>query len=143
VAAGFAVAEVVLAVKQRLQAVLAPVGPQGATPRELPLFTPPVTDPARGWPLRTAVSSRNLLAETARVAGVTAVAGLQLAEGSQAPSELVPMTGLELPQVLGISVVAGEPLPIDSLRGSVPPADAEAGTPAVRRLPVPIVPETC
>jgi hypothetical protein len=41
--------------------------------------------------------------------------------------------------VLGISVVAGEPIPIDALRGGVSTSDAAAG----RRLPVPVVPETC
>ncbi len=47
------------------------------------------------------------------------------------------MTGLELPRVLGISVVAGEPLPIDALRGGTP------SVPSVSMLPVPVVPETC
>ena len=140
-AAGYSIAQVVNDVKLRLQEVLKPVGDNGCIPRATPLFTPRNVDPARGWPLRTAVSSRVLLAETARVPGVTSVAEVLLAAGSRAPSDVVEMTGLELPQVLGISVVAGEPIPIDALRGDVSTAPSNAA--AVRRLPVPIVPETC
>jgi hypothetical protein len=138
-AAGFSVAEVVNAVKLRLAEVLKPVGENGCTPRATPLFTPRTVDPARGWPLRTSVSSRVLLAEAARVPGVTSVADVLLAEGGFTATDTIAMTGLELPQVLGISVVAGEPVPIDALRGDVPATP----TSTVRRLPVPVVPETC
>ena len=138
VATGLSVAEVVENVKARLRDVLRPIGPNGAEPRATPLFTPRTVDPARGWPLRTAVSSRVLLAEVARVTGVTSVAGVLLAEGSKGESEAVEMAGLELPRVLGISVVAGDPISIDALRGD------EGGDPARRRfLPVPVIPETC
>ena len=58
VATGLAIAEVVENVKARLRALLAPVGPTGSEPRATPLFTPRTTDPARGWPLRTAVATR-------------------------------------------------------------------------------------
>lgn len=140
-AAGFAIAEVVEAVKARLRALLAPVGPEGAVPRGQPLFTPRRTDPARGWPLRTAVASRVLLAETARVPGVTSVADVLIAEGLRAAADVIEMNGLELPQVLGISVVAGDPVPLDALRGG---ATTTAAAPAVPSLlPVPVVPETC
>lgn len=141
VAAGFSVAQAIDDVKQRLRDVLAPVGPAGATPRDAPLFTPRVNDPARGWPLRTAVASRVLLAETARVSGVVSVADVLLAEGDRNPGDVVEMSGLELPRILGISVVLGEPLPIDALRGNTPSnAGNEAATSV---LPVPVVPETC
>jgi len=140
VATGLSIAEVVENVKARLRALLAPIGPHGCDPRPTPLFTPRTTDRERGWPLRTAVSSRVLLAEAARVPGVTAVADVLLAEGSRGPSDVVEMTGLELPRVLGISVVAGDPIPIDALRGERTLADQ---TTAAQLLPVPIVPETC
>jgi hypothetical protein len=139
VATGLSIAEVVENVKARVRALLAPIGPAGCEPRSTPLFTPRTTDPARGWPLRTAVSSRVLLAEVARVAGVTAVADVLLAEGSRGPSEIVEMAGLELPRVLGISVVAGDPVPIDALRGER--SDTEPAT--TQLLPVPVIPETC
>jgi hypothetical protein len=50
------------------------------------------------------------------------------------------MAGLELPRILGISVVAGDPLPLDSLRGVNAAPDVETRR---RFLPVPVVPESC
>jgi predicted phage baseplate assembly protein len=138
VSGGFAIAEVVENVKQRLRAFLTPVGPAGYSGQANQLFAPRAPDAARGWPLRTSVASRVLLAETARVPGVTSVVDVLLAEGTRAPADVVEMTGLQLPWVVGISVVAGEPVPIDSLRGGPTPT---ASGPAL--LPVPVVPETC
>jgi len=146
VAAGFAVAEVVEAVKQRLRQFLAPIAPAvgqvrvGSAAQMGLLFGPSPNAAARGWPLRTPVSARVLLAEAARVPGVTSVADVLLAEGTRAPSAVIEMTGLELPRVLGISVVAGEQLSIAALRG-----DVGGAPPAVpgSLLPVPIIPETC
>lgn len=140
VAAGFAVAEVVEAVTRQLRKFLAPIGPAGYEKQSAPLFTPRAPDPRRGWLLRAPVSSRVLLAETARVPGVTSVAGVQLAEGALDESDVVEMSGLDLPRVLGISVVAGEPVPISALRGD---SARGAAPPEVPALPVPIVPETC
>jgi hypothetical protein len=139
VAGGLSIAEVVENVKARLREVLSPIGPAGCTPRDTPLFTPRGVDPARGWPLRTPVASRVLLAEAARVVGVVSVVDVILAAGSDAPTDTVDMTGLELPRVLGISVVAGDPAPIDALRGQAPAASSTGP----RLLPVPVVPETC
>lgn len=144
VAAGFSIAVVVEGVKARLKNYLAAVGPAGGVPRNAALFTPRGADPARGWPLGTAVTSRVLLAEVARVAGVTSVADVLLAEGNKAANDVVEMNGLQLPRLLGISVVAGEPQPLDLLRGT-----GSAGTGGTSDavgpslLPVPIVPETC
>jgi hypothetical protein len=140
VATGLSVAEVVENVKAKLRDVLRPIGPDGCQPRPTPLFTPRTVDAARGWPLRTAVSARVLLAEVARVSGVTSVADVLLAEGTRGASERVDMQGLELPRVLGISVVAGDPLPIDALRGDSGGTEAEERR---RFLPVPVIPETC
>jgi hypothetical protein len=80
-----------------------------------------------------------LLAEVARVPGVTSVADVLLAEGTRSPSDVVEMKGLDLPRVLGVVVVAGEPVPIDAVRGSAVTPDPAAP----QLLPVPIVPETC
>ena len=140
VATGLSIAEVVDGVKARLRALLAPIGPNGCDPRPTPLFTPRTIDRERGWPLRTAVSSRVLLAEVARVPGVTEVADVLLAEGSRGASDVVEMTGLQLPRILGISVVAGDPIPIDALRGD---RAADQTTTSAALLPVPVVPETC
>jgi hypothetical protein len=143
VAGGLSVAEVVDNVKLRLRALLTPIGPDACEPRSAAARQG--AQLARGWPLRTAVSSRLLLAEAARVPGVTAVVDVLLAEGSLAASDTVDLNGLELPRVLGISVVAGEPVPIDALRGDSTGAgdgDDDA-TARSRLLPVPVVPETC
>ena len=140
VATGVSVAEVVENVKTSLRGKLRPVGPNGAQPRAQSLFVPRDVDTERGWPLRTPVSARVLLAEVARVAGVTAVSGVLLAEGSNDASETVDMAGLELPRVLGISVTAGDPISLDALRGN------DGGSAAVSRrrfLPVPVVPVNC
>lgn len=142
-AAGYSVAQVVDDVKRRLREVLAPIGPAGSVPRDTPLFTPRVDDPARGWPLRTAVASRVLLAETARVSGVVSVADVLLAEGDLPEADVISMTGLELPRILGISVVVGDPVSIDAMRGSER-TDGEGGSgDGATVLPVPVVPETC
>ncbi len=137
VTAGYSIAEVVENVKQRLRAFLAPVGAAGYRSQTTPLFMPPADDTARGWPLRRAVASRVLLAEAARVTGVTAVADVLLAEGERGGADAIEMTGLELPRLLGLSVVAGEPIAIDALRGDTP------SVPGAPMLPVPVAPEKC
>ena len=71
---------------------------------------------------------------------VTEVADVLLAEGSRGASDVVEMTGLQLPRILGISVVAGDPIPIDALRGD---RAADQTTTSAALLPVPVVPETC
>lgn len=143
-AAGASMAQLVDDIKQRLRLFLLPIGPQGAVPRETPLFTERRADAARGWPLRAALQQRVLLAEVARVAGVLAVNGLLLAEGNKDANDQVPMTGLELPQLLGVAVVTGEPMPLGSLRGLGGAAGAVGtGASAPRRLPVPVIPESC
>ena len=139
-AGGHAPSEVTELVRQRIKAYLSPLpaaGFEGVT--ALPMLYAPDTDAAqRGWPLGRAVNARTLLAEVARVSGVVSVADVLLAKGSAAATDSVPLSGLELPEVLGISVVVGDPVPLDQLRGTplapvnVPP-----------RLPVPIMAETC
>jgi len=153
VASGFAVAEVVEAVKQRLRQFLAPIpadqsGRSYAAQSGL-LFGPQADAVARGWPLRMAVSARVLLAETARVPGVTAVFDdVLLAEATGAEKPVVEMVGLELPRILGISVVAGEPLTIAAVRGDVNSSAGGINTGGTGPippplLPVPIIPESC
>ena len=93
-----------------------------------------------GWPLGRAVQARTLLAEVARTRGVVAVVNLLLARGSQPASESVALTGLELPEILGVSVVAGDPLSLDLVRGAAPAPD-QGQRQAL--LPVPVVAETC
>jgi hypothetical protein len=153
VAHGYSVAVVVDAVKQALRRFLAPVktpettqAGNGYAAQTGLLFEPASNAVARGWQLSMAVSARVLQAQVTRVDGVNAVADdLLLAEGALPAAETVEMNGLELPRVLGISVVAGPPAPIAALRGDIrgaAPAGSEGSSPA-SILPVPIVPESC
>ena len=137
---GGGAAEVESAVAARLTAFLNPLPPRDTSLETLipPLFGAEPDPAAGGWPLGRAVFARSLLAEVARTPGVVAVINLLLARGSQAAAESVPLTGLELPEILGISVVAGDPVPLDLVRGARPPTASDQ-----RRLPVPVVAESC
>jgi hypothetical protein len=118
---------------------LTPLSTADFAEQQPPLYGLPPTAEQRGWPLRTPVQARVLLAEAARVPGVRSVAPVLLAEGSGPAVETVAIDGIELPEILGISVVAGDPVELSSLRG-----DTSATGPAgPKRLPVPMVAETC
>ncbi len=141
VAGGFDAEATRTAVMARLAAALSPLPPPG-TPLTALLGTlyGPAPDPAvRGWPLGGAVRARQLAAEAARIPGVRAVEGLVIARGEAPPAEEIPLAGLELPEIRGISVAIGDPLPLDLVRGTAPP-EAPAGP---TLLPVPVAPETC
>ena len=86
------------------------------------------------------VQAQVLLAEVARVSGVRSVAPVLLALGSGPAVESVPMEGIELPEILGISVVAGDPIDLASLRGDASGTGTGTGG---KRLPVPVLAETC
>lgn len=141
IAGGHNSAEVIESVRASVKAYLSPLPKPGTVVPELiePLYAPE-TDPAiRGWPLARNVNARTILAEVARTAGVLSVADVLLAKGSDATTESVAMAGLELPELLGISVVIGDPVSIDSLQGTQPTVSADP----IRRLPVPVMAESC
>jgi Baseplate J-like protein len=108
---------------------------------------------ARGWPLGTAVIRLQLLAVTSRVSGVLLANDVLLAEDQATlptTEQVVGMSGLELPRVLGISVVPGTPIPLNELRdqrlGALarPAGDGTVPRPPVALpLPVPALPEKC
>jgi hypothetical protein len=128
--AGVSFAEVRDAVKAALRRFLAPLPSTGETGR--------FAHAGAGWPRSKAVVPLELLAVASRVPGVDLVRPVLVGAGSAGGGdEPVPMSTLELPMVAGIEVVAGEPLPLDELRGRVPAAAA------ARPLPVPVIPETC
>ncbi len=140
VVAGASIAETSEAVRQRLRDALTPLSAVDFAGQQGPLYGPPPTPEQRGWPLHTPVQARVLLAEAARVPGVRSVAPVLLAEGSGPAVESVPIEGIELPEILGISVVAGDPVELSSLRGDSAGGPTPAGQ---KRLPVPTVAETC
>ena len=125
VVAGASVAEVREAVKRALLTALAPLPSKDAA--------------LGGWPLRKAVVDLELSAIVNRVDNVLLVNNVLLAEGSAAPAPRVEMTGLELPRVAGISVVVGDAIGIDQLRGDVP----GPSIPSNALVPVPVIPEEC
>ena len=135
--AGRSIAEVRDAVKAALLRFLAPLGsetgPPGTSEADFP-------HAATGWPRLKPVVPLELLAVASRVSGVDLVRPVVVAAGADpgSDSDPVPMSGLELPLVT-VSVVAGDPLPLDQVRGLAPPAQPQPNT----LVPVPVVPETC
>lgn len=91
-----------------------------------------------GWPLDKAVEPAEILATAARVGGIAGVEEVQLGDGDGNPVSSLPISGLELPRLLGIAVASGAATPLDELRGGAP-----AGAEGLLRLPVPVVPEEC
>ncbi|MDV3456329.1 baseplate J/gp47 family protein [Sphingomonas sp. HF-S4] len=146
VGGGYTIAEVADAVKARLRAYLSPLPPEDSdfSTTEGPLYGP-ATDPAlRGWPLGRPVHARALMAEAARVPGVVEVADIQLALDTGGKMDAVPITGIELPELAGISVVGGDPIDISLLRGDLGSGGTGSGTgDGSALLPVPVVAETC
>jgi hypothetical protein len=94
--------------------------------------------PQRGWPLGKAVQRLELVAIASRVPGVRLVNDAHLAGGTDAASESVPITGLQLPRARAISVGATA-ADLDQLRGQETAPDALP--PSV--VPVPVIPESC
>ncbi|HKM52341.1 MAG TPA: baseplate J/gp47 family protein, partial [Isosphaeraceae bacterium] len=136
------------AVKQALLQFLSPLpGPSGAALADVqPLLTAP-SDPAsnQGWPLLKPVVAAELLAVASRVAGVLLVNQVLIAQGTQPAATQINMTGLQLPQVAGISVSVGDAVPIDQVRGTATSAQpTPTPTPGTQRFhPVPAVPDQC
>lgn len=131
--AGQSVADVRDAIKTALATYLAPL--PATTAQDFP-------HAATGWPRLKPVIPLELLAVASRVRGVDFVRPVLVIADTDAGgsgSDPVQMRALELPRVAGISVQPGDPLPLDQLRGTAPPAGAQPKT----VVPVPVVPETC
>jgi len=132
-------AEVREAVKKTLLAFLAPLDVN------FDLLSETDDEKTNGWRLRKTVTAKELLAVASRVSGVMFVNEVILAEGNQASGDFVTMSGLELPQVLGISVTVGDALPLSDLRGKAAATGDETGISKRQRkiVPIPIIPENC
>jgi hypothetical protein len=143
VAGGFATPDVRERVKQRLVEYLAPARDPERVAREggTALAFPGMDD---GWPLRKAVNRLELMAEVSREPGVLRVNELILARGAEGPVAVeVPMQGLELPRIAGLSVEVGGATPLDALRGQGPDGGGDGAPPGRRIVPVPVVPQEC
>ena len=137
--AGESVADVRDAIRATLLAFLSPLPQDAASPKADLTFPHAKT----GWPRLKSVVPLELLAVASRVPGVDLVRPVLIVEDTQTASvsgsDPISMAGLELPLVVGISVIAGDPQPLDQLRGSAPSPTA----PPTTVVPVPVVPDTC
>jgi hypothetical protein len=150
VVAGASIAEVREAVKAAILQFLAPLPADPALVLDTQAAVasaPQYADTRRGWPLRKAVTDREILAVASRVAGVLSVGGVLVAEGASAAAPQITMAGLELPRVLGISVTVGDAIGLDELRGQTRAGAGEGedgdGQGGGVVLPVPVIPEEC
>lgn len=90
-----------------------------------------------GWPLQKSVDRLELWAVASRVEGIAKVKDLLLTDARATPLERVTMTGLALPRLIGISVQAGDPLPIADLRGQ------QNGQQGQRPVAIPVISDCC
>ncbi|MDT7605397.1 MAG: hypothetical protein QOF61_3394 [Acidobacteriota bacterium] len=145
VMAGASIAETTEAVKQELLKFLAPLPPAGQSQLERDAAVLTATQFAttqNGWTLRKSVAARELLAVASRVPNVQFVTDVLVARDTDKSSDPIPLTGLQLPRVAGISVVIGDPVAIDDLRGTSK-QDAGGDKDGKVVVPVPVIPEEC
>jgi hypothetical protein len=161
---GASVAQVREAVTRELRQFLSPLPPpgrRGALEDQVALLTTPQqAQTNKGWPLGKPVAPLELLAVASRVSGVLLVNKMLVTDRSNTPTQAasttaattiapvedlpIRMSGLELPRVAGISVVVGDPISLDDLRGTGAVAPVVAGgADAPALLPVPVVPDEC
>jgi hypothetical protein len=134
---GVSVAEVREGVKSALYQFLSPLPPVSGMPVDETITN--YASGSKGWPLGKPVVALELAAVASRVHGVMAVKNILLYRGnSPAVQAAIPMQGIQLPRVAGMSVVVGDPLTADQLglSGTTPPVGPKP-------LPVPIIPEEC
>ncbi len=137
---GVSPAQVSQAVKAALTQYLSPLPAQPAAQLDSQvalLSVPQFAQVQRGWPLRKPVIALELLAVASRVTGIQLVNNVQLAEGNNPTTARIPMNGLELPHLVGISVLVGDALSIDQLRGQQAPASTAV------YVALPVIPEEC
>ena len=119
------------AMKRALTAFLSPL-PRGDDEPPVPPYHHRLT----GWPLHTDVRQLELLTYAGRVEGVREITGLILGGDDGVAVDAIPLRALQLPRLAAVSVVVGNPTPLDQLRG----APRESG---IDLLPVPAAPEAC
>jgi len=98
-------------------------------------------DEYHGWPLRKSVIALELAAVVGRAAGVEFVQEVLLAADDGVARQAVPMSGLNLPRLLGLSVTSGAAVPLDQMRGTTPVSGT--GSQGPRVVQIPAIPEVC
>jgi hypothetical protein len=89
--------------------------------------------------LGKSVIGLEIMTVAGRTSGVEFVQDVYLAQSAGAAAQ-IEMTGLQLPRVLGISVVNGPAMPLDELRGTQTPSIASTGA---AKAPLPVIPQEC
>lgn len=99
----------------------------------------------RGWPLGKVVERLELWAVATRVEGVAKVNEVLLAGNPDVATDpdRISITGLQLPRLIGLAVQAGEPRPIEELRGDLEAALPGVPTDGTKLVPVPVIPPEC
>jgi hypothetical protein len=141
---GLSAGPVVEAVKSTLRSFLAPTagGVQQLPDDPAALLTAPQSDAVpNGWPLGKSIISLELTAVAGRVAGVDYVQGVLVDQTGPGVAQ-IDFSGLQLPQILGIGVVEGDPLSLDSLRGTGV-SSSTSGSGAQGIVQIPAIPEEC
>jgi predicted phage baseplate assembly protein len=93
-----------------------------------------------GWPLQKSVEKLELWAVATRVDGVSKVTDVLLGDEAGDAKDRVPMAGLELPWLIGLSVQSGEPQELAELRGDTKTGDTTAAPTVVA---IPVIPPEC
>ncbi len=133
------------AVKAAVLSFLAPTVEGGEQLPEDPatLFNAPQTAVNKGWPLGKSAIALEIMAVAGRVQGVEFAQPVLLAQDGAGTASVaqIDFTGLQLPQVLGISVTDGDPLGLDQLQGG--PTLPATGRTLTGVAQVPAIPEEC
>jgi hypothetical protein len=152
---GISIAETRNQVKTAIQQFLSPLPPdRGHMP--IDNTSTGFASGPKGWPLGKPVVDLELATVASRVPGVMAVKDVLIAKVNSKPpvNGRIPMSGLELPCLAGVSVAIGDPLSMAQI-GNASPSDnvpdqsgqtgqTGPGTPpGPRSLPIPIIPEEC
>jgi len=93
-----------------------------------------------GWPLNRPVDIGEISAAAARAPGVARIAQALLGTQAGVRALPLPISGLDLPRLVGIAVVSGTTaVPIEELTGTL----SETQAPNANTTAVPVIPETC
>jgi hypothetical protein len=91
-----------------------------------------------GWPLQKSVVDRELLAQAARVNGVSDISNVLMWDGTGAAITTLPITNIQLPRLGQLQVTSGDPQPIT--QGTTGATGTVGG---MMLVPVPVTPATC
>jgi hypothetical protein len=148
-------AQVIADVKATVSAFLSPLPLDTTTARapvpvpgqpfpidpDIPVLYASGVDVNQGWTLGKPVLRLELLAVVSRVPGVMLVRDLLLFDENGVIQDEITMSGLDLPRLMGVSVVAGDPLGIDQLPGLGSSATSDSTLSSF--VPLPVTPEEC